>query len=99
MFRGLGRPLRLAYLGDAVEAVDIGDRRPIRGRILPARRLHAEALAEKADEDPGLRFTESWKRLDPPQQLGAGLGAVPHAFGPAFVVVDQVLGEGLRPLR
>src|SRR4051812_31120591 len=43
---GFHGALLLADLADAVEAVDVGDRRPVGGNLLPSGGLHPEPLAE-----------------------------------------------------
>src|SRR3954451_17739605 len=86
---GLGRPFCFADLPDASEAVDIGDRCPIGGGLLPSQRAHTEAFPKYADEDARLRGAVSRQRLDTRQQFGPIFDLLPHGFGATVVVLHE----------
>ena len=59
---------------------------------------HAEALGEQGDEDPRLLVAVAGQRLQPGEQLVAGVGVAPQRLGVAAVVLDEVRAHRLHAL-
>src|SRR5438445_194181 len=60
---------------------------------LPAGRLHAHALGEEGDEDPGFLVAEARQVLEVAEQLVSVGCPFPDRLGPAVVVLDECPAE------